>query len=183
MNSNEPPETQDQGVPPSIGEENMRQEDVSPVRNLLFSLRNIMSQPFAAPRGGQTTFDIPTDTGTPRSQRRHSRRPEFSRASIPLSSFATPAVPDSAWCSANFMLGAGMVILQPSTQKVVVVHHQRLKYWFLPRGRKDVGESLESAALREAYEEVIHANSFISYLAEAKWITVGIPSGISTPVH
>ena len=143
MSSGEPPETQYQEESQSLG-----QDDVSPVRNLLFGLRDLMSQPFAA-RGGQTTIDTPTDTA-PRPRRRR----EVPREPIPLSSFASPGVPDSAWCSANFMLGAGMVILQPSTQKVVVVYHQRLKYWFLPRGRKDVGESLESAALREAYEEV-----------------------------
>ena len=47
-----------------------------------------------------------------------------------------------------------MVILQPSTSRVVIVHETRLNYWFLPKGRKDVGESMEQAALREAYEEV-----------------------------
>lgn len=52
------------------------------------------------------------------------------------------------------MIGAGMVILQPSTSRVVIVHETRLNYWFLPKGRKDVGESMEQAALREAYEEV-----------------------------
>ena len=52
------------------------------------------------------------------------------------------------------MLGAGMVIFQPSTHKVVVVYETEKQYWFLPRGRKDVGESLEQTALREASEEV-----------------------------
>lgn len=52
------------------------------------------------------------------------------------------------------MLGAGMVILQPSSGKVVLVCDTRDEYWFLPRGRKDVGESTEQTALREAYEEV-----------------------------
>lgn len=52
------------------------------------------------------------------------------------------------------MTGAGMVILQPSTARVVVVYDKATKIWFLPKGRKDVGESLEQAALREAYEEV-----------------------------
>jgi len=52
------------------------------------------------------------------------------------------------------MLGAGMVVFQPSTQRIVVVYETEKEYWFLPRGRKDVGESLEQAALREAYEEV-----------------------------
>ena len=60
------------------------------------------------------------------------------------------------------MLGAGMVIIQPSTGKVVVLreqyqedeHGEIFDRWFFPKGRKDVGESLEQTALREAYEEV-----------------------------
>jgi 8-oxo-dGTP pyrophosphatase MutT (NUDIX family) len=52
------------------------------------------------------------------------------------------------------MLGAGMVILQPSTNKFVIVYDTKKQYWFLPKGRKDLGESLEMTALREAYEEV-----------------------------
>jgi 8-oxo-dGTP pyrophosphatase MutT (NUDIX family) len=54
--------------------------------------------------------------------------------------------------SENFMLGAGAVIIQPSSGKVVIV--QDGTSWFLPKGRKDLGESIEQAALREAYEEV-----------------------------
>jgi 8-oxo-dGTP pyrophosphatase MutT (NUDIX family) len=50
------------------------------------------------------------------------------------------------------MLGAGAVIIQPSSGKVVIV--QDGDRWFLPKGRKDLGESIEHAALREAYEEV-----------------------------
>jgi len=53
--------------------------------------------------------------------------------------------------SENFMLGAGVVIIQPSSGKVVIV--QDGDHWFLPKGRKDLGESIEHAALREAYEE------------------------------
>lgn len=52
------------------------------------------------------------------------------------------------------MLGAGMVIIQPSSGKVVLIWESKRKYWFLPKGRKDQGESLEQAVLREAYEEV-----------------------------
>jgi ADP-ribose pyrophosphatase YjhB (NUDIX family) len=47
-----------------------------------------------------------------------------------------------------------MVIIQQNTHKIVVVFETQKKYWFFPRGRKDIGESLEKAALREAYEEV-----------------------------
>lgn len=52
------------------------------------------------------------------------------------------------------MLGAGMVIIQPSSEKFVIVRDSTNGHWFLPKGRKDLGESLESTALREAYEEV-----------------------------
>lgn len=47
-----------------------------------------------------------------------------------------------------------MVIIQPSTGQVVLVHDTDTKSWFFPKGRKDRGESLEQTALREAYEEV-----------------------------
>ena len=52
------------------------------------------------------------------------------------------------------MLGAGMVIFQRVTHNVVVIYDTNSRGWFLPRGRKDRGESLEQTALREAYEEV-----------------------------
>jgi 8-oxo-dGTP pyrophosphatase MutT (NUDIX family) len=67
---------------------------------------------------------------------------------------SSPGFPDSLYYASEFMLGVGMVILQPATARVVIVHETRAKYWFLPKGRKDVGESLQEAALREAYEEV-----------------------------
>lgn len=71
-----------------------------------------------------------------------------------------PRVTRKEWPCSEFMLGAGMVIIQPSSGKVVLVYEQRKKYWFLPKGRKDVGESLEEAVLREAYEEVSLASVF-----------------------
>jgi 8-oxo-dGTP pyrophosphatase MutT (NUDIX family) len=43
-------------------------------------------------------------------------------------------------------------MLQPSTGKVVIVQDTASKEWLLPRGRKDVGETLEQAAFREGYE-------------------------------
>lgn len=51
------------------------------------------------------------------------------------------------------MIGAGMVVIQPATGKVLLLYEPRIDYWFFPKGRKDVGESLEQTALREAYEE------------------------------
>ncbi|KAG6883633.1 hypothetical protein C0993_004985 [Termitomyces sp. T159_Od127] len=78
-----------------------------------------------------------------------------------MSVHSSAQVPDSGWSSENFMLGAGMVIIQPSTHKLVLVYDTQYKYWFFPRGRKDVGESLETTALREAYEESGYRATFL----------------------
>ena len=53
-----------------------------------------------------------------------------------------------------------MVIIQPSSGKVVVCYDTKSKQYFLPKGRKDIGESLEQAAVREACEEVRSFRSF-----------------------
>lgn len=60
------------------------------------------------------------------------------------------------------MLGAGMVLIQDKTNKIVVIYEKQKKYWFFPRGRKDIGESLEQTALREAYEEVCVCSTLFS---------------------
>ncbi|KAH9943911.1 hypothetical protein B0H21DRAFT_747560 [Amylocystis lapponica] len=79
----------------------------------------------------------------------HRQHPTPSR----FSKDSSPAIPDSSWFASDFMVGAGMVILQPSTGCVVLLRNIATRHWFLPKGRKDVGESLEQTALREAYEE------------------------------
>ena len=78
----------------------------------------------------------------------------------PLSERSTTAIPDSIFHAADFLLGAGVVIIQPSTSKIVLVTDKR-KRWFLPKGRKDKGESLEQTALREAYEEVNNRSFYL----------------------
>lgn len=69
----------------------------------------------------------------------------------------------SHWPSRNFILAAGTATFQPSTAKVVLVEDVSRRrpntpreewYWFLPRGRKDRGETLEQCAVRETLEEV-----------------------------
>jgi len=73
-----------------------------------------------------------------------------------LSDKSTPAVPDSFFHATEFILGAGIVAIQPSTGKIVVVCDGRRgseERWFFPKGRKDEGESLDKTALREGYEE------------------------------
>jgi len=77
-----------------------------------------------------------------------------------LSERSTPAIPDSIFHATDFFLGAGVVIIQPATGKVVLVTDKRER-WFLPKGRKDKGESLEQTALREAYEETGYRIQFL----------------------
>jgi len=76
----------------------------------------------------------------------------------PLSERSTAAIANSVFHATDFILGAGVVIIQPSTSKIVLVTDKRER-WFLPKGRKDKGESLEQTALREAYEEVNQPHS------------------------
>ena len=77
-----------------------------------------------------------------------------------LSHLSTPAVPPTLWACCDFVVAAGLCILQPSTGRVVLlsVGDKESKRWFLPRGRKDIGESLEATALREGYE--VRSSSF-----------------------
>ena len=76
----------------------------------------------------------------------------------PLSERSTAAIANSVFHATDFILGAGVVIVQPSTSKIVLVTDKRER-WFLPKGRKDKGESLGQTALREAYEEVNQPHS------------------------
>lgn len=130
----------------------------------------------------KTATDVP-----PRTQPRPSRIPALGTAPSPippnLSEFSSPSVPNSAWCSQNFMLGAGMVILQPSTHKVVVVYETERKYWFFPKGRKDRGESLETTAIREAYEEVRILRLISAIMSLFRVLLVRVRSYISTSVR
>ena len=111
-----------------------------------------------APQQAQVLFQGPDSSGAISGRR--SVRPQLQEQDAPpsspppLSANSTAGFPNSLIYASDFMIGSGMVILQPSTGRIVVVHDERTKLWFLPKGRKDVGESLEQAALREAYEEV-----------------------------
>lgn len=86
-----------------------------------------------------------------------------------LSDLSSPATAQSLWHSSDFLLGAGAVIIQPSTQRVCIIEdsdHCPGAY-FLPRGRKDVGESLEQTALREGFEE---SGYQVEFLPAVHWV-------------
>ena len=59
-----------------------------------------------------------------------------------LSDKSTLAVPDCFFHITEFILGAGIVVVGDGEEQ-----------WFLPKGRKDKGGSLDRTALREGHEE------------------------------
>ncbi|KAJ8508671.1 hypothetical protein ONZ45_g9078 [Pleurotus djamor] len=77
----------------------------------------------------------------------------FTRPRFRFSQHSTNVPSSGAWCAQDFMLGVGLVILQPSSGKIVVCYDEKANHYFLPKGRKDLGEKPEEAALREGYEE------------------------------
>jgi len=89
--------------------------------------------------------------------------PKPQRPAKYLSPLSTPGVPNSLWFTSDIQLAASVVIIQPSTSNYVVLSEkytlkfgnkvEEREHWFLPRGRKDIGESLEQTAVREGYEE------------------------------
>ncbi|OAA62483.1 nudix hydrolase [Niveomyces insectorum RCEF 264] len=55
-------------------------------------------------------------------------------------------------------ISCGTVCVDPRMSKVLIIFNRRLRIWQLPKGRKNIGEDLHAAALRETYEETgVHA--------------------------
>lgn len=50
-------------------------------------------------------------------------------------------------------ISCGTVCVDPRASKVLIIYNRRLGIWQLPKGRKNIGEDLPSAALRETHEE------------------------------
>jgi 8-oxo-dGTP pyrophosphatase MutT (NUDIX family) len=76
-----------------------------------------------------------------------------------------------------------MVIIQPSSGKVLLVNDTELGTWFLPRGRKDIGETLEQCALREAYEEVRLLVIVTYFLFKRGWRAMRRGGGAGVRTH
>ncbi|KAH8151037.1 uncharacterized protein LAJ45_04738 [Morchella importuna] len=84
--------------------------------------------------------------------------------------------PSTHWPSSNFVLAAGTATFQPSTRKVLIIQDtsrtrpgtpRESCLWFLPRGRKDVGESIEACAVRETLEEAGYAATLLPFHLQA----------------
>ncbi|KAK8257411.1 hypothetical protein IWZ00DRAFT_431140 [Phyllosticta capitalensis] len=63
--------------------------------------------------------------------------------------------------SHHLTIGCGVAIFHFASEKVVLCFHSRDRYWFLPKGRKDAGESIERAAEREGFEESGYRNRLL----------------------
>jgi 8-oxo-dGTP pyrophosphatase MutT (NUDIX family) len=64
------------------------------------------------------------------------------------------ALPDrSLYFSDRFAISCGTVAIDATAEKVLLIRWRKTDEVFLPKGRKDIGESLEQAALRETFEE------------------------------
>ena len=73
------------------------------------------------------------------------------------SAMAAPRYPTTQYLAGNFVISAGCVLFRkdPATHalEICVLHHTKRNEWLLPKGRKDRGETIEQAALRETFEE------------------------------
>lgn len=63
--------------------------------------------------------------------------------------------------SDKLTIAAGVAIFHVASARVVLCWHTREKYWFLPKGRRDVNEDSGVGAEREGFEEVGNAKMFI----------------------
>lgn len=70
---------------------------------------------------------------------------------------AASRYPTTQYLAGNFVLSAGSVLFRrrmaTNTLEICILHHLTRDEWLLPKGRKDRGETVEQAAVRETYEE------------------------------
>lgn len=55
--------------------------------------------------------------------------------------------------SRNLMIACGCVPVDPIRKKIAIIHDVHTGFTQLPKGRKNIGEDLHEAALRETFEE------------------------------
>ncbi|MCJ1355470.1 MAG: hypothetical protein MMC33_005462 [Icmadophila ericetorum] len=63
--------------------------------------------------------------------------------------------------SYNSMVGAGVAIFHLATSRVILCRHSAEKFWFLPKGRRDVNEESRVGAEREGFEESGYRNRLL----------------------
>ncbi len=70
---------------------------------------------------------------------------------------AAPRYPTTQYLAGDFVISAGSILFRENpvshALEICVLHHTKRDVWLLPKGRKDRGETIEQAALRETFEE------------------------------
>jgi 8-oxo-dGTP pyrophosphatase MutT (NUDIX family) len=64
--------------------------------------------------------------------------------------------PTKQYRNKDFVVSAGSTLFRYSTTgdlEICIIYDTTRDQWFLPKGRKDKGESIEAAAVRETFEE------------------------------
>jgi 8-oxo-dGTP pyrophosphatase MutT (NUDIX family) len=94
---------------------------------------------------------------------------------------AAPPHPTTQYFSSNFVIGAGSVLFRQSPEtnrlEICLLYHRPDGEWHLPKGRKDCGESIEVAAVRETFEET----GFSCQLLPCRMPTRALEPGINSP--
>jgi hypothetical protein len=136
-------------------------------------------------------FQRTVSTGSTHASRAPTAAPRPSSQQLPPQLIASPKlssadsselIPHALFHCADFRLAAALVILQPSSGKIVVVYDTATGEWFVPRGRKDAGESIEQAALREGYEEVRTAPPPHPTVSEPRTHAVGLQRAVPAAI-
>ncbi|WEW61330.1 hypothetical protein PRK78_006820 [Emydomyces testavorans] len=74
--------------------------------------------------------------------------------------------------SHSFVISCGTISVDLAHNKVLLIYFRTAGEYLLPKGRKNIGETLEQAALRETFEETGHQVELLS-LAIQTLATVG----------
>ncbi|RDB21095.1 Diadenosine hexaphosphate hydrolase [Hypsizygus marmoreus] len=84
------------------------------------------------------------------------------------------------YMSGDFVLAAGSVLFRRSpltnALQICLLCHRDSQYWVLPKGRKDCGESMEAAGVRETFEETGYECELLSCSMPTRAPRVGINS-------
>ncbi|KAJ7637671.1 NUDIX hydrolase domain-like protein [Mycena polygramma] len=95
--------------------------------------------------------------------------------------------PSTQYFAPQFVISAGCILFRKGEEgglEICVLHDRNTDEWVLPKGRKDCGESIEAAAVRETYEETGYACALlpVRMSTRAPAPGVAIVEGISEPI-
>lgn len=90
----------------------------------------------------------------PLPKKKHHEKKSLHLSRLPPSNPSSDPPVVANFDSRHLTIGAGVAIFHLATSRVVLCQHSVKKYWFLPKGRRDVGEDTVCGAEREGFEEV-----------------------------